>query len=191
VQHSSKKEAGFLMEFRFIRTGKVSSINYKECSARVEFDDAPGIISKELKVLLEHSNKEKDYSMPSIGEDVVCIFLPHAPSVGFIVGSYYSGINLPGETGKIKYIIFPDGTKVKYDLESKILEVSCIGDINITAANGIKIKAVSLEVDAETTFKQKVTGVDIYSPVIKTDKGDIDDHLHKDSLNKNTTPPLG
>ena len=179
------------MEFRFIRTGKVSSINYKKCSARVEFDDAPGIISKELKVLVDHSSKEKRYSMPGIGEDVICLFLPHAPSVGFISGSYYSGMNLPEETGKVKYTIFPDGTKIKYDLDSKVLEVDCVGDVNITAAKGVKITAESLEVDAETIFKKKVSGIEIYSPVIKTDKGDIDEHIHKDSLNNDTTAPLG
>ena len=84
-----------------IRAGKASSINYKKASVRVKFDDAPGIISKELKILSTNSNKIKDYLTPSIGEDVICVFLPHAPSVGFIVGSYYSGKNLPSENGKI------------------------------------------------------------------------------------------
>ena len=138
------------MEFRMIRTGKISSINYKNASARVEFDDAPGIISKELKVLIPHTKNEKNYSMPGPKEDVVCVFLPHAPSTGFIIGSYSSGKNLPSESGKIKYIFFPDGTRIKYNMESSLLEIDCAGDIEITSGNVVSLSATEIVLSSET-----------------------------------------
>ncbi len=182
------------MELRLIRTGKVTSINYRECSARVEFDDAPGNISKELKVLSTNSNKSKDYYMPSLEEDVICIFLPHAPSVGFIIGSYYSGKNLPDESGKVRYIFFPDGTRLKYDLETQILEVDCVGEIqiksgkiiSIEAQEEINIKTKSFNVSAEeSNFDHDVNCADVI-----TDKGSHNIHSHKDAEDRPTTPPL-
>lgn len=176
-----------------IRTGKVSSINYKKVSARVELDNTQGMISKELKVLRSHTKKEKSYSMPSIGEDVVCVFLPHDPNTGFIVGSYYSGKNLPEETGKIKYIFFPDGTRLKYDLETGVLEVDCVGDINISSGSVINIKGQEVNIEAqsfnvsagESNFDHDINCADVV-----TDKGSHNAHKHKDAEMRETTPPL-
>ena len=198
------------MEFRFLRTGKVSSISYKTTTARVEFDDTPGEISKPLKVLTDHTNTEKNYSMPSLKEDVVCVFLPHAPNVGFILGSYSTGKNLPKDTGKMKYIIFPDGTKIKYNFETHLLEVDCVGDIDIKGANNVNISSknivittdkltinskatsitgTSLNIDAITTAKN-ITAEEVGVTKLTTPKGDVDLHKHKDAENRPTTVPL-
>ncbi|MEI6857075.1 phage baseplate assembly protein V [Psychrilyobacter sp.] len=166
--------------FRFLRLGKVSSINYKEVSVSVEFDDSPGVISKGLKILSDHTSKEKDYSLPNPGEDVVCVFLPHAPTVGFVLGSYYSGKNLPTDTGKIKYILFPDGTKIKYNMETSVLEVDCVGDINISSGAAVNIKGNEVNIDAnsfnvtanESNFDHKINCADVIA-----DKGSYNDHI--------------
>lgn len=193
------------MEFRFLRTGKVSSINYKTTTARVEFDDTPGKISKPLQVLTDHTNTERSYSMPSVKENVVCIFLPGSDEgFGFILGSYSSEKNLPKDTGKMKYIIFPDGTKIKYNFETHLLEIDCVGDVDIKGANNINISSknivmttdkltinskvtsivgTSLNIDAATTAKEvRVTK-------LTTPKGDVDLHKHKDAENRPTTVP--
>ncbi len=180
------------MEFRMIRSGIVSSINYKEVSARIKFQDAPGV-SRELKILQPHTNLEKEYSMPSIGEEVVCIFLPNSPSTGYIVGSFYSGKNLPGEIGNTKYIFFPDGTKLKYNYATHVLEVDCIGDINISSGSNISIKGTEVNIEAdsfnvsasESNFDHNINCADVI-----TDKGSHNNHQHKDAENRITTPPL-
>lgn len=193
------------MGFRFLQLGKISSVDYKKSTARVEFDDTPGIISKPLKVLTDHTNTEKNYSMPSVGENAVCIFLPHAPSVGFILGSYSSEKNLPKDTGKMKYIIFPDGTKIKYNFETHLLEIDCVGDVNIKGANNVNISSnnivmttdkltinskntsiigTSLNINAATTAKE--VGV----TKLTTPKGDIDLHKHEDAEKRLTTVPI-
>ena len=181
------------MELRLIRTGKITSINYKECSARVEFDDAPGIISKELKILSTNSNKVKDYYMPSLNEDVVCIFPSYSPRTGYIIGSYYSGKNLPSETGKMKYLFFPDGTRLKYDLETQVLEVDCVGEIQIKSG-----KIISIEAQEEINFKTKSFNVsaeesnfdhDINCADVVTDKGSMNKHPHTGDSGGKTSPP--
>lgn len=193
------------MGFRFLQLGKISSVDYKKSTARVEFDDTPGIISKPLKVLTDHTNTERNYSMPSIGENAVCIFLPHAPSMGFILGSYSSEKNLPEDSGKMKYIIFPDGTKIKYNFETHLLEIDCVGDVDIKGANNVNISSknivittdkltinskatsiigTSLNIDATTTAKE----VEVTKLI--TPKGDIDLHKHKDAENRLTTVPI-
>ncbi|HAS79508.1 MAG TPA: baseplate assembly protein [Fusobacteriaceae bacterium] len=169
------------MGFRFIRTGKVSSISYKTTTARVEFDDAPGIISKPLQVLTDHTNTERNYSMPSVKENVVCVFLPNSSnSTGFILGSYSSERNLPKDTGKMKYIIFPDGTKIKYNFETHLLEIDCVGEVNISSGTVINIKGqeVNIEADSfnvtanESNFDHKINCADVI-----TDKGSYNDHI--------------
>ncbi len=193
------------MGFRFLQLGKISSVDYKKSTARVEFDDTPGIISKPLKVLTDHTNTERNYSMPSIGENAVCIFLPHAPSMGFILGSYSSEKNLPEDSGKMKYIIFPDGTKIKYNFETHLLEIDCVGDVDIKGANNVNISSknivittdkltinskatsiigTSLNIDATTTAKE------VEVTKLTTPKGDIDLHKHKDAENRLTTVPI-
>ncbi len=193
------------MGFRFLQLGKISSVDYKKSTARVEFDDTPGIISKPLKVLTDHTNTERNYSMPSIGENAVCIFLPHAPSMGFILGSYSSEKNLPEDSGKMKYIIFPDGTKIKYNFETHLLEIDCVGDVYIKGANNVNISSknivittdkltinskatsiigTSLNIDATTTAKE------VEVTKLTTPKGDIDLHKHKDAENRLTTVPI-
>jgi len=198
------------MEFRFLRTGKVSSISYKTTTARVEFDDTPGNISKPLQVLTDHTNTERSYSMPSIKENVVCIFLPGSDEgVGFILGSYSSKKNLPKDTGKMKYIVFPDGTKIKYNFETHLLEINCVGDIDIKGANNINISSknivmttdnltinakatsiagTSVDIDAITTAKN-ITAKEVGVSKLTTPKGDIDLHKHKDAENRPTTIP--
>lgn len=70
------------MEFRFLRTGKVSSISYKRTPAKKIY--------------------QKD-------------------------------------TRKMRYIIFPEGTKIKYNFEIHILKIGYVGDFGIKEANNINI----------------------------------------------------
>lgn len=168
--------------FRLVRTGKVSSINYKEATARIEFHNEPGVFSKELKVVTSHTNKEKNYSMPSIGEDVVCIFPSNTNSDGYILGSYHDGKNLPGITGKVKYIFFPDGTKLKYDMETHTLEADCVGEINIKSGSVVNIKAEEVNIEASNlNFKANASSFNhkIACEDITTEKGSYNDHIDK------------
>ena len=57
-----------------LRTGTVASVNVANNTARVKFDDKDGIASPELHILHRCSGKNKDYWVPDIGDQVLCIF---------------------------------------------------------------------------------------------------------------------
>lgn len=59
------------------RVGKVSSLNPEQNTARVYFEDQNGMVSCELAILNRGSKVVKDYWMPEVGEDVLCLNLPN------------------------------------------------------------------------------------------------------------------
>lgn len=114
----------------FEKTGYVTSIYPERCTAKVQFDDQDGLISDELQIVVRGSQKNKDYWMPSIGEQVFCSFTQQKK--GFIIGTIYSDADLPLVTDANKRgITFEDGTSIEYDSKSQTLSVDCKGPINI------------------------------------------------------------
>lgn len=80
---------------QFIRVGKVSSINRNNCTARVFFEDRDDVVSHDLRVIVKNTMNKKDYWLPDVDEQVVCIFLPNGEETGFIIGSVYSDVDRP------------------------------------------------------------------------------------------------
>ena len=88
-----------------VRVGKVSSVNTSAGTARVYFEDKGGMISGEL-IVLRRTPKVQVVSakvdnedgknvnvqlsvkpwMPTVGEMVVCLYLPNSGEDGFILG---------------------------------------------------------------------------------------------------------
>lgn len=129
-----------------IRYGKVSSVNAKLHTVRVAFPDKGDLVSHSLPVLVPGSLKNRYYSLPDVGEDVLCLFLPNGAQRGFVLGSFYSVNNPPPVTSQDKrYITFPDGTVVEYDRAAHRLTVDVKGDIRISATGGdVIVNGVSL-----------------------------------------------
>lgn len=71
---------------KIIRVGKVSSTNPAAMTVRVTFPDEAGLVSDDLHVLCQGSKSDKDYWMPDVGEQVVCIFLPNGRNTGIASG---------------------------------------------------------------------------------------------------------
>lgn len=117
---------------RLIKIGEVSSVDYAAGTARVAFDDDDSVVSFDLQVLHRNTIANKDYAMPDIGEDVICLFLPSGTE-GFILGSVYAGEITPPETSGAKRTVeFSDGTRISYDRETNQLNVQ-IGETAISA----------------------------------------------------------
>lgn len=126
------------MEFlkSIIRIGEVSSVDAAKGTARVVFDDFDGIVSYDLQVISRNTFANRDYAMPDIGEDVICIFLPTGTEAGFILGSVYAGeITPPENTINRRCVEFSDGAKFMYDRASHVFTAS-IGDTSITVNQG-------------------------------------------------------
>lgn len=81
-----------------VRIGTVSSINNEEQTARVTFQDKANLVSGPLKVLENkpsitvqtaeghtHEIIVKPW-MPSVGQSVLCLYLPNGESDGFVLG---------------------------------------------------------------------------------------------------------
>lgn len=100
-----------------IKVGEVSSIDPARGTARVVFDDEESLVSYDLPVIQRNTLETKDFHSPSVGEDVLCLFLPSGPEEGFILGSFYAGEIKPPESTKTRRTtVFEDGTVVQYDM---------------------------------------------------------------------------
>ena len=117
------------MEFlkSIIRIGEVSSVDAAKGTARVVFDDFDSIVSYDLQVISRNTFANRDYAMPDIGEDVICIFLPTGTEAGFILGSVYAGeITPPESTIDRRCVEFSDGAKFMYDRAAHALTATLL-----------------------------------------------------------------
>lgn len=111
-----------------VRFGVVSSINEKNGTVRVLFEDKDNMISDELPLL------SFEYNMPSIKDQVLCIFLPNGLQQGFCLGSFYSEINLPlVEDKNIYYKKFDDSVSIQYNKDTKQLTINSTNKIIINS----------------------------------------------------------
>lgn len=122
-----------------VKVGKVSSVDPASCTARVIFE-AQGVVSYDLPIVVSQTMKNKDYVLPDVGEQVLCIFLPTGNAAGFILGSLYSTVDKPALSSEDKRgITFSDGTHIEYDRSSHTLSIDCKGPINIIASGNVNV----------------------------------------------------
>ena len=74
-----------------LRLGKISTINYKDGTARVLYTDRDQAVTAELPLL------SFEYRMPSIDDLVLVCHLPNGGSAGIILGSFWNAKNRPPE----------------------------------------------------------------------------------------------
>jgi phage baseplate assembly protein V len=111
---------GVLMK-KWISVGRVSSIYPERCTARVYFEDK-NMVSGELQVAVRGAQNHKDYWMPAIGEQVICLFPPNGNGEGFIIGALYNDEDKPPvQTEKKRHIQFEDGAFFEYDSNTHTL----------------------------------------------------------------------
>lgn len=133
---------------KIIRYGRVSTTSPATATVRVLFDDEDEIVSYDLPVLQINSHKNKDYHMPDVGEQVVCLFLPNGISAGFCLGAVYDTSNPPPRNSQdVRSVDFADGTTVEYNRGSHKLSINCVGDINIRATGQITINGATVSIN--------------------------------------------
>lgn len=117
--------------------GKVSSINPDLGRARVVFDDANGVVSAELPVMMKSTGRDKFYQMPNVGEQVI-VDVPEDSQAGdgVILGSYYSDGQPPECTDPNKWRIkFANGDYIEHDNATGNLTINVKGEVYINGAN--------------------------------------------------------
>lgn len=119
-----------------VREGIVSSVNVAEHTARVIFEDADGMVSAELPVLVSFAGQNKMYALPDVGESVVCLFLENngqSGAAGFILGSRYHAQLTPAvQSQDITRIDFADNAFISYDRKEHEFRIDFADDAFIS-----------------------------------------------------------
>ena len=129
-----------------IRHGVVSSVQAKFCSVRVTFHDRDNLTSAWLPVLQSACAGNKFFSLPKVGDNVVCVFEGNCDDgTGFVLGSFYNDKNKPPSTNKKTVEIkFEDGAEIKYS--GGKLTISGVDEINITCDQKFKVRAREIDI---------------------------------------------
>lgn len=73
-----------------LRTGTVSSVNEKDATVKVHFEDRDDSTSGDLRVVSRNTMNQKHYWMPDVDEQVLCLFDPRGEEEGYVIGGLYS-----------------------------------------------------------------------------------------------------
>ena len=120
-----------------IRTGTVSAVYPENGTARVVFDDKDDTTSPELHIVHRFSGTNKDYWVPDIGDQVVCIFANNDTnfSTGWSLGSYFTDKHPPQVASPdIMRLDFADGSFLEYNRGNSSLTIKVMGQIKINGA---------------------------------------------------------
>ncbi|MEG1413469.1 MAG: phage baseplate assembly protein V [Acidaminococcaceae bacterium] len=116
------------MGIKGVRVGIISTVTPENMTARVAFPDeidtASGkeLVSGELVVLGRGTRGTKDFWMPNVGDQVVCLFPENGKNAGYIAGTIFNAQDRPPEgAGKGKLILEHDGDML----------INCTGVIKI------------------------------------------------------------
>lgn len=121
-----------------VRVGVVSSTDPEKNTVRVAFTDKDNLVSGDLRVIHRGSVGNKDYWMPDVDDEVVCIFPTNDDSYfdGYVIGTLFNEKVKPNANSQdVARIDFKDGTFIEYDREKHSLTIECKGDITIKGKN--------------------------------------------------------
>lgn len=137
---------------RLIRVGTVSSVNAAAGTVRVAFAAQDEMVTYELPVITRGSKSNKDYWLPDVDEQVLCIFLPNVSGrgvcEGFVLGTFYSSVDAPAESSvDVHAFKFGDGSVIKHDRNSGKLTINVKGDINIIAGGKVTVNGTTIKLN--------------------------------------------
>ena len=137
---------------RLIRVGTVSSVNAAAGTVRVAFAAQDDMVTYELPVITRGSKNNKDYWLPDVDEQVLCLFLPNTSGRGvrdgFVLGTFYSSVDAPVEnSGDVHAVKYGDGTIIKHDRSTGKLTINATGDIDIIAGGNVTINGQTINLN--------------------------------------------
>lgn len=136
------------------KAGIVSSIDPTTCTVRVTFPDRDDMVSADLPIIQRNCGETQDYSLPAVGDNVLCGFLGTGTEDGFVFGSFYNKKKTSQlNSENIRGLIFPDGTKITYDSKEKICNVEAAGKVQVSAKGEVN---VSSEKNIYATSKKNI-----------------------------------
>ena len=112
------------MDRRFanmIRLGKVQEIDHKKAKVRIAIG---GLCTDFLPWITSHAGKTRNWSPPSIGEQVMVLSPGGDLGLGVVLPSIYQNkFPAPNDKEHVTAMTFADGATVEYDSETKALNV--------------------------------------------------------------------
>lgn len=107
-----------------LRVGTVSSIDEEKSTVRVFFEDRDESTSNDLRVVGRNTMISKDFWLPDVDEQVLCLFDPRGEEDGYVIGSTYSDADKnPGELDKSRLhcrgMWFDERNYIYFDKERK------------------------------------------------------------------------
>ncbi len=137
---------------KLIRVGTVSSVNAAAGTVRVAFAAQDDMVTYELPVITRGSKNNKDYWLPDVDEQVLCLFLPNTSGRGvcdgFVLGTFYSSVDAPVEnSGDVHAVKYGDGTIIKHDRSTGKLTINATGDIDIIAGGNVTINGQTINLN--------------------------------------------
>lgn len=126
----------------YIFIGLVSSIDAENGTVVVTRPDKDNRTTAPLRVLQRGTKDIKEYWMPAVDDEVLCIVLPNnsgkGPSEGYVVGAQYNDVDTPRENNAVtRSIRFPDGSLIQY--ENGNINIHAAGNVNITSGGRINL----------------------------------------------------
>ncbi len=127
---------------QYIFVGLVSKLNPADGTVVVVRPDKDNRPTAPLRVLQRGTKETKEYWMPAIDDQVLCILLPNSsgkgPSEGYVVGAVYSDVDTPAENAATtRSIRFPDGSLIQY--AGGDINIHAAGNVNITSGGSINL----------------------------------------------------
>ncbi len=116
-----------------VRVGIVSEVLPADCAVRVVFEEKDKTTSTVLPVLTRGGKVNRDFWLPDIGEQVVCLFACNDKnfSTGWILGAHYKEGTGNADSVDKRRIDFSDGSFVEFDRATGGLTIQCTGNIVI------------------------------------------------------------
>ena len=148
-----------------LRFGQVSAYDASRHMARVLFMEKGLMTSDWLPVLIHNARANQDFRPLDIDEHVACLMAGNGFETGIIIGAFYDDTNKPEDNDPdIRYTKFSDGTITKYDRKKHLLQVKCVGDIEIYSSQNVTIDSKSpCLINAPTVTISGSSGVSLSS----------------------------
>lgn len=147
-----------------IRLGFVTARDPGRLRVRVECRDTvtEALVTDWLHVLVARAKEDLQYDLPDVGDQVMCLFLPHGREKGVVLGSMYAADAPPVTSGDKWHRAFKDGTSFEYDREENKLTAQIKGNgvIDVESEGLVTIKAKG------AVLIQSTEGITLKAPTI-------------------------
>lgn len=137
--------------------GIVSAIDAAAHSLRVKIPVLDDMVTDWLPMATPAAGGNRFYSLPDVGELVVCL-LDARGETGCVIGAIYNSADKPPVSDQNKWVKrFTNGTVISHDRSSGEVVVETPGKVRIKAAKKVDIQSPETEITGDATVKGMLT----------------------------------